>query len=70
MVIGFVETPLTVSETASGVVLEIQVLEGSIAPDLGSVVVTATSRDGSASGEPVYRSHSLCALLSWWYQQK
>ena len=49
MVIGFVETEFTVSETDPGVSLELRVLEGMIAPELGSVVVNVLTTDGTAT---------------------
>ena len=42
MRIGFAETNLLVSTTEIGILLEIQMLEGSIEPELGDIVVTAS----------------------------
>ena len=50
MRIGYVETYLTVSETESDVLLEVQLLEGTIAPELGNIVVTVSTSDQTASG--------------------
>ena len=50
MVIGFVQTPLTVPETETGVTLEIRLMDGVIAPQLGNIIVTASSRDDTATG--------------------
>ena len=50
MVIGFVQTSLTVSETDGSVTLEIRLMEGVIAPQLGDIVVTASSSDQTATG--------------------
>ena len=50
VVIGFVQTSLTVSETDGSVTLEIRLMEGVIAPQLGDIVVTASSSDRTATG--------------------
>ena len=52
MRIGFVETYLTVSE-AESITLEIQLLEGTIAPELGNIVVTVSTSDQTALGGPL-----------------
>ena len=54
MRIGYAETSLSVSETESDIVLEIQLLEGTIAPELGNIVVTVSTNDQTASGELFY----------------
>ena len=48
--IGFVETYLSVYETESDILLEIQLLEGIIAPELGNIVVTVSTGVQTASG--------------------
>ena len=53
MRIGFVETYLTVSEAESGITLSIQLLEGTIAPELGNVIVTVSTSDQTALGGPL-----------------
>ena len=54
MRIGYAETSLSVSETESDIVLEIQLLEGTIAPELGNIVVTVSTSDQTTSGELFY----------------
>ena len=50
MRIGYVETSFSVCETESDIVLEIQLLEGTIAPKCGNIVVTVSTSDQTASG--------------------
>ena len=50
MRIGYVETSFSVCETESDIVLEIQLLEGTIAPKCGNVVVTVSTSDRTALG--------------------
>ena len=54
MRIGYAETSLSVSETESDIVLEIQLLEGTITPELGNIVMTVSTSDQTASGELFY----------------
>ena len=49
--IGFVETEFTVSESESGVTLELAVLEGTISRELGNIIVTLSTNDRTASGQ-------------------
>ena len=63
MRIGYAETSLSVSETESAIVLEIQLLEGTIAPELGNIVVTVSTSDQTASGELFYiLSTKVCSV--------
>ena len=50
MRIGYVETSLSVCETESDIVLVIQLLEGTIAPKCGNIVVTVSTSDQTALG--------------------
>ena len=59
MRIGYVETSLSVCETESDIVLEIQLLEGTIAPKCGNIVVTVSTSDQTALGWLSY--YTLCA---------
>ena len=56
--IGYVGTSLSVCETESDIVLEIQLLEGTIAPELGNIVVTVSTSDQTALGDLSY--NTLC----------
>ena len=58
MRIGYVETYLSVCEIESDIVLEIQLLEGTIAPELGNIVVTVSTSDLTTLGELSY--NTLC----------
>ena len=51
MRIAFVETYLSVFENKSDITLELQLLEGTIAPELGNIVVTVSTSDQTAIGE-------------------
>ena len=56
--IGYVQTSFSVSESESDILLEIQLLEGFITPELGDVVVTVTTSDLTATGKPIgLRTH-------------
>lgn len=48
--IGYAQTSLSVSESESDILLEIQLLEGTIAPELGNIVVTVSTSDQTALG--------------------
>ena len=48
--IGYVETSFSVCETEPDIVLEIQLLEGTIAPKCGNIVVTVSTSDQTALG--------------------
>ena len=50
--IGYVETDLSVSESESDISLEVKLLEGTIAHEVGSIVVTVSTGDLTASGGP------------------
>ena len=50
--IGYVDTNLSVYENASDIILEVQLLEGTIAPELGNIIVTVSTDDRTASGWP------------------
>ena len=52
MHIGYVETHLSVSESESDISLAIELMEGIIAPELGSIVVAVSTQDLTASGAP------------------
>ena len=61
--IGFVETEFTVPESDTGISVQLQVLEGFLAPELGDIVVTAATSDQSASGEPLQLAGDLGGLM-------
>ena len=50
--IGYVDTNLSVYENASDILLEVRLLEGTIFPELGNIVVTVSTDDQTASGWP------------------
>ena len=50
--IGYIETHLSVSESESDISLAIELMEGIIAPELGSIVVAVSTQDLTASGAP------------------
>ena len=49
--IGFVETAYAVSETDGGVSVDLRLLEGFLAPELGDIIVGVDTNDITASGE-------------------
>ena len=49
--IGFVETAYEVSETDGGVSVDLRLLEGFLAPELGDIIVGVDTNDITASGE-------------------
>ena len=51
--IGYVQTSLSVSESESNILLEMQLLEGTIALELGNIVVTVSTSDQTALGEHI-----------------
>ena len=51
VLIGFAQTEVTVPETDAGLGLDLQVLEGVIAPELGDIVVRVDTQDRTATGE-------------------
>ena len=61
--IGYIDTNLSVYENASDILLEVQLLEGTIAPELGNIVVTVSTDDHNqtASGWLKYAFSVTCS---------